>query len=344
MASQTEGGASPSPPGEPYAQYSFHPIQHPALAELYKAHRQMIWQPEEVTVSTEDRDHWDGLDPRERQLLSFILAFFAQADGIVVDGLLDFQEEVVYKECKWFYAVQAFMETVHNQVYSELVLAFIRDGEERARVLRGAAAFPAVRAIADWVMAFLAKDAAGSSVAPLGDRLIAFMCLEGVFFSSAFAAIYWFKRRGKLPGLCKANEWIARDEALHAEFTVARYKALVRDRRIEAVPQARVHAIVSSAVECGAAFLQAALPDGLPGLPTAALVQYQQCTADHWCQALGYDAIYGVPTPFAWMCVIGMANKTNFFEGAVTEYATASLGREGTEGGTDGDWEVETDF
>ena len=317
---------------------------------MYKKHRQMVWQPEEVIVSMEDREHWDGLGARERQLLSFILAFFAQADGIVVDGLLDFQDEVVFKECKWFYAVQAFMETVHNQVYSELVLAFIRDGEERDRVLRGAAEFPAVKAIADWVMAFREKDDVSEAyAAPLGERLIAFMCLEGVFFSSAFAAIYWFKNRGKLPGLCKANEWIARDEALHAEFTVARYKALVHAHVVEAVPQERAHAIVSSAVGCGSAFIRAALPADLPGLSTAGLLQYQQCTADHWCAALGYDPIYDVPNPFVWMRVIGMSNKTNFFEGAVTEYATASLSgqtqkKEGGEEGEEEEWEVETDF
>ena len=42
--------------------------------------------------------------------------------------------------------------------------------------------------------------------------------ITGVFFSSSFAAIFWFRSRGMLPGLCASNELIARDEGMHTSF------------------------------------------------------------------------------------------------------------------------------
>ena len=53
------------------------------------------------------------------------------------------------------------------------------------------------------------------------------LCVEGIFFSSSFAAIYWIKKRGLMPGLTLSNEFISRDEALHTEFAIMIYSKLV---------------------------------------------------------------------------------------------------------------------
>lgn len=45
-----------------------------------------------------------------------------------------------------------------------------------------------------------------------GERLVAFAAVEGIFFSGSFAAIYWLKKRGLMPGLTYSNELISRDE------------------------------------------------------------------------------------------------------------------------------------
>ena len=62
-------------------------------------------------------------------------------------------------------------------------------------------------------------------------RLVAFACVEGIFFSGAFCAIYWLKKRGLLPGLTFSNELISRDEALHTEFAILLYHKL--DNKLE---------------------------------------------------------------------------------------------------------------
>ena len=51
-------------------------------------------------------------------------------------------------------------------------------------------------------------------------------CVEGILFSGPFCAIYWFKKRNLFPGLTLSNEFISRDEALHAEFACHLYGLL----------------------------------------------------------------------------------------------------------------------
>lgn len=48
--------------------------------------------------------------------------------------------------------------------------------------------------------------------ASFGERVVAFAAVEGIFFSGSFAAIFWLKKRGVMPGLTFSNELISRDE------------------------------------------------------------------------------------------------------------------------------------
>lgn len=86
-----------------------------------------------------------------------------------------------------------------------------------------------------------------------GERLIAFACVEGIFFSSSFAVVFWFKSRGLLPGLTFSNDLISRDEGLHTEFACELLR-LFDERPSQIV----VHTIVSEAVEIEALFAKGA--------------------------------------------------------------------------------------
>ena len=56
------------------------------------------------------------------------------------------------------------------------------------------------------------------------ERLIAFACVEGIFFSGSFCSIFWLKKRGLMPGLTFSNELISRDEGLHTDFACLLYR------------------------------------------------------------------------------------------------------------------------
>lgn len=298
-----------------FEDYSFFPIKNPRLEEYYQKQKNMFWTPQEIDYS-EDRQQWDSLDDDTKKFLEFILFFFSQADGIVNENLIEnFKRETsVYKEASFFYAMQEAIEVIHNETYSLLIETFIRDEEKKAKAFNAISHFPSIRALAEWMFSWMNKDI------PLSERVIAFSCVEGVFFTSAFAAVYWIKKRNILQGLCKANEFIARDEALHTEFAVSLYHTLVKDSPEAELSRERVFEILGSAAQVSETFIRDALHVDLVGLSGDDMVNYMKCTVNSLSTSLGYGNIFDVENPFPWMSVIALPNKSNFFETKVSEY------------------------
>ena len=115
---------------------------------------------------------------------------------------------------------------------------FINSGEEQDRLFHAIETVPTVRAKAQWCFKWF--DYRSRSFA---SRLVAFAIVEGVFFCSSFAAIYWFRQRGLLPGLCFSNELIARDENMHMRFACLLYAELQ-----EKLPLPEIYAMLAEAV------------------------------------------------------------------------------------------------
>ena len=311
---------SPEEEEKDFSQYSFFPIKYHILEGYYQKQKDVFWTAQEIDYKG-DRDDWDNLDSDTKEFIKFILLFFAQADGIVNENLIDnFKKETsCYKEARYFYAAQEFMEVCHNETYSMLIESFIRDPEEKRKAFNAIKYYPSIRKIADWMFKWMKSDR------PLHERVISFACVEGIFFSSAFAAIYWIKRKNILHGLCKANEFIARDEALHTEFAVALYHVLTGiDHKFDLLPESRVHEIIRSAVETSEEFTRSALRVDLIGMSADDMISYVKCTANKLSESLGYSKIYDVENPFDWMLVIGLPNRSNFFETRVSEYGRHS--------------------
>jgi ribonucleoside-diphosphate reductase beta chain len=147
-------------------------------------------------------------------------------------------------------------------------------------------------------------------------RLVAFACVEGIFFSGAFCSIYWLKKRGLMHGLTFSNELISRDEALHTEFAVLLYNKLNNK-----LSQEEIHNILKEAVEIEKDFICEALPCRLIGMNAKLMSEYIEFVADRLAVQLGYDKIYNTGNPFDFMEMISIEKKTNFFESRVGEYS-----------------------
>lgn len=147
-------------------------------------------------------------------------------------------------------------------------------------------------------------------------RLVAFAIVEGIFFSSSFCAIYFFRKRGLMPGLTFSNELIARDEGLHCEFACLLYSTYLKRK----LPQEIVHAMIREAVAEEENFVRNALPVELIGMNSDLMCQYVRFVADRLSAALGYEKIWNATNPFEWMDMISIQGKTNFFEKRVGDY------------------------
>jgi ribonucleoside-diphosphate reductase subunit M2 len=294
------------------------PIEYQDIWEMYKKSVDCFWRAEEIDLS-KDYAHWETLSNDEKYFISMILAFFAASDGIVLENLATrFMGDVQIAEARAFYGFQIAMENIHSQTYSLLIETYIKNSEEKHRLFNALEYFPCIQKKSDWAQKWINDNRSSFAT-----RLIAFACIEGIFFSGAFCSIYWLKKRGLMPGLTFSNELISRDEALHTEFAILLYKKLQKK-----LPKSRIHEIVKEAVDIESEFICDALPCRLIGMNSILMTQYIQFVADRLCLQLGYDKIYNVSNPFDFMELISLESKTNFFEKRVDAYALATKTKE----------------
>ncbi|KAK1259719.1 hypothetical protein QJS04_geneDACA015466 [Acorus gramineus] len=310
----------PSFPDEPLLRptpdrFSMFPIRYPQIWEMYKKAEASFWTAEEVDLS-QDHLHWSQtLTPDERHFISHVLAFFASSDGIVLENLaLRFMSDVQVAEARAFYGFQIAIENIHSEMYSLLLEAYVMDPVEKDCLFRAVETVPCVRRKAEWALRWI--DGSES----FAERLVAFACVEGIFFSGSFCAIFWLKKRGLMPGLTFSNELISRDEGLHCDFACLLYSLL--NQRLS---EERVKGIVAEAVDIEREFVCDALPVALVGMNGDLMCQYIEFVADRLIDALGCSKLYNVQNPFDWMELISLQGKTNFFEKRVGEYQKASV-------------------
>lgn len=295
--------------------YAAFPVKEFDIFKLYKQSVACFWTSEEISMRDDVSVYENQLTDQERHFVSHILAFFSQADAIVLQNLMEnFQNEVKLAESNMFYSMQGFMESEHSIVYSMLIDSLIRDPVERTKLFDAITHIPAVRAKANWALKWFSKTNRFAT------RLVAFACVEGILFSGSFCAIYWLKQRATMPGLSLSNQFISRDEKLHTEHAVALYQRLIHP-----LSEEDVHTIVKEAVENEKAFIIDALPCSLIGMNSVSMSEYIEFVADSLCMDLGYRPIYGSQNPFPFMEHLGLDGKTNFFESRTGDYARAGV-------------------
>jgi len=290
------------------------PLANQQIWSMYKKHVASFWTAEEVDLSQDHRD-WQRLSAKEQHFIKYVLAFFAASDGIVLENLTsNFINDVKLPEARCFYAFQAAMENIHSETYSLLIDTYIQDEAEKGELFNALDHIECIQAKAQWALKWMSNDCA------FAQRLVAFACVEGIFFSGSFCALFWLKKRGLMPGLTFSNELISRDEGLHTDFACLMYKLCQLKLDGETV-----HALIASAVECEQTFICDSLPVDLIGMNSKLMAQYIQFVADRLCHALGHPKLYGAKNPFDWMEMISLQGKTNFFEKRVGEYARAGV-------------------
>jgi ribonucleotide reductase beta subunit family protein with ferritin-like domain len=290
------------------------PIKCDDIWKMYKKQVDCFWRAEEIDLS-KDLTNWDSLNDDERYFISMILAFFAASDGIVLENLATrFMNDVQLAEARAFYGFQIAMENIHSESYSLLIDTYIKDTEQKHKLFTAIQHFPCIKKKSDWAQKWIHDNRSSFAT-----RLVAFACVEGIFFSGAFCSIYWLKKRGLMPGLTFSNELISRDEALHCEFAILLYSKLQKK-----IDKARIHEIIKEAVEIETEFICDALPCKLIGMNSELMTQYIKFVADRLAVQLGYKKIYNVSNCFQWMELISLEGKTNFFERKVAEYSLAN--------------------
>ncbi len=291
------------------------PIQYPEVWEFRKKALACFWTADEIDLEQDLSDWNNKLNDDERHFIKHVLAFFAASDGIVNENLcINMYEEVQIPEARSFYSAQIQIEDIHSETYSLLIDTYIKDPNEKQRLLNAIETLDCVKKKAGWAMKWI--DQAPS----FAHRLIAFAAVEGIFFSGSFCAIFWLKKRGLMPGLTFSNELISRDEGMHCDFACLLYSMLQNK-----LPQQLVSDIILEAVEYEKEFVKDALPVSLIGMNGDMMSQYIEFVADRLLNSLGLEKHFNTANPFPWMDLISLQGKTNFFEKRVGDYQKSGV-------------------
>lgn len=292
--------------------FVLHPIQYSNLWSIFKQQQQVLWSTEEIDFSQDDSD-WNKMDEDTKHFILTIIAFFAGSDMLIIDNLMDnFMSEVTVAECKTFYTLQAFVETIHSETYSLMLQKFGKGKEEE--LFDAINKIPSIRRKAEWARKYM------DPALTFPERLWAFTIFEGVLFSASFCSIYWLRTKNLCHGLTFSNELIARDEALHASFGVEMLNMIEKPEN--------VYEILQEAIECEMDFVDEALPKRLKGINAKSMKQYVKYCGDHLLGRIGVSPFYNVENPYPWMNMISLDSKSNFFEKRVSEYQMANIGQE----------------
>ncbi|KAM0259434.1 hypothetical protein ACHAQJ_003328 [Trichoderma viride] len=292
------------------------PIKYHEIWQMYKKAEASFWTAEEIDLSKDLHDWNNRLNDDEKYFISHILAFFAASDGIVNENLVErFSGEVQIPEARCFYGFQIMMENIHSETYSLLIDSYVKEQSQRTYLFNAIETIPCIRKKAEWAIRWIQdKDSS------FAQRLVAFAAVEGIFFSGAFASIFWLKKRGLMPGLTFSNELISRDEGLHTDFACLLHSHLNNRASKEIIRE-----IITDAVRIEQEFLTEALPCALLGMNSNLMKQYIEFVADRLLVALGNEKIYKSSNPFDFMENISLGGKTNFFEKRVGEYQKAGV-------------------
>lgn len=291
--------------------YSLFPLEYPDIFAFAKKAVACFWTVEEVKL-TDDAAHLQRLTPSEHKMLLRVLAFFAGADGLVLDNInMNVINQVTIPEATYFFGFQTAMESIHGEMYSILIDTYVTQESERAELFNAISEIPSVRAKAEWCARWIMTEDA-----VFAQRLFAFACVEAIFFSASFAIIFWFRSKNILPGLAAANDLISRDEGMHVEFAAMLFSKLKR-KPSESIMQN----IVREAVHAETVFVRDTIDDTqLVGMTQEKMIQHVQSIADYLLKLFGYPPIYGTHTPFAFMKLQQLETKENFFEVAPVTY------------------------
>ena len=308
---------------------SIFPIKNQEIWDRYKLHIQAFWTPEEVSLQDDLRD-LQILNEGERHFIKNVLAFFANSEAMINENLASrFYKEILMPEARCFISMQMLNESIHAEMYALQIEAYVVDRQEKDMLFNAIQNVPCINLKAKWVSKWL------NGSQNLLTRLIAFGLVEGLFFAGSFCAIYYFRKRGLLPGLALSNDWIARDEGMHFSFSALMFKIL-RDKFNNNsltdtdlldvnlitgnVAQSEFEEIVREAVSFEKEFVQEALPVDLIGMNANLMCQYIEAVADRIADLFEFERVYNTENPFDFMRALDVQNVTNFFEKRVSEY------------------------
>lgn len=312
--------------GNPTGIFELNNIKFQWAYNLWEMMLNNTWFPKEVDMTTDVRDY-KLLTREEKNAYDKALSQLIFMDSLQTNNVIDnINPYITSPEINLILVRQSFEEALHSQSYAVMVDSISTNSTEIYDLWR---TDMMLKNKNDAIARVYEELASNPTEHNLLKSFFANQILEGIYFYSGFAYIYTLARAGKMLGSAQMIRFIQRDEVTHLVL----YQNLIntmRKERPELFSQQledEVIAMFKEAVKLEVQWGQYITQGQILGLTDGILEQYIQYLADERLSAVGMQKLYNVTHPIKWVDDFAKFNdqKTNFFEGTVTNYSVGSL-------------------
>ena len=313
--------------GNPSGIINFSKVKYQWAYELFDLMLANTWFPAEVSTATEKKDY-SLLSAAEKRMYDLVLSQLIAMDSMQTNNIMDnINPYITSPEINACMSRQSFEEALHSKSYQVLADSISDNTDLIYEMWRTDEKLKEKNNYINEVY----QNLCSGEVTDLKILIAMFanQILEGIYFYAGFAAIYALAKSGKMLGSAQMVRFIQRDEITHLLLFQNMINS-VRKERPELFTEEleeTVRAMFRKAVELESSWGHYITQNQILGLTNPMITQYIQYLADRRLEAVGYKAEYGVKNPISWVDGFSSFNdqRTNFFEGNVTNYSKGSI-------------------
>jgi len=312
--------------GNPTGIFELNDIKFQWAYNLWETMLNNTWFPKEVDMTPDVQDY-KRLTDSQKDAYDKVLAQLIFMDSLQTNNIIDnLNPFITSPEINLVLVRQAFEEALHAQSYAVMVDSISSNSEEIYDLWRSDMMLKTKNDAIAKVYEELSNNPTDTNILK---AMFANQILEGIYFYSGFAYMYTLARSGKMLGSAQMIRFIQRDEVTHLILFQNMIRSTKRERpelfTKELIDD--VYDMFREAVKLEVEWGKYITQGQILGLTDDIIEQYIQYLADERLKAVGLDKIYNVSHPISWVDDFAKFNeqKTNFFEGNVTNYSKGSL-------------------
>ena len=312
--------------GNPTGIFELNDIKYQWAYNLWEMMLNNTWFPKEVDM-TRDVIDYKRLTDAEKSAYDKVLAQLIFMDSLQTNNIIDnINPFITAPEINLILVRQAFEEALHSQSYAVMVDSISTNTDEIYELWRRDMMLKSKNDAIAKVYEVLAEDPSDRNIVK---AMFANQILEGIYFYSGFTYMYTLARADKMLGSAQMIRFIQRDEVTHLLIFQNMINTTKRERPELFTPDLidEVYEMFRAAVKLESDWGAYITQGQILGLTDAIIEQYIQYLADQRLKAVGLEPLYNVEHPIKWVDNFSKFNdqKTNFFEGNVTNYSKGSL-------------------
>ncbi len=312
--------------GNPTGIFELNKIKYQWAYNLWDMMLNNTWFPKEVDMTQDVRDY-KQLTEQEKVSYDKALSQLIFMDSLQTNNLIDnINPFITSPEINLILVRQAYEEALHSQSYAVMVDSISSNTDEIYEMWRNDTKLKGKN---DYIASVYEKLAENPTEDQIVKAMFANQILEGLYFYSGFTFFYTLARSGKMLGSAQMIRFIQRDEVTHLLIFQNMINATKRERPDLFTKKLidEVYHMFEEATQLEISWGQYITNGQILGLTDEIIDEYIKYLANERLRAVGLDPLYDAKHPIKWVDNFSKFNdqKTNFFEGNVTNYSKGSL-------------------